>query len=77
MAQAETLWLWRAWSADRSRICDCGVVRAVDAARASGVASMCLGGPWMRDVVEIEVEDLAQRYPQTHANTLNAAQGGE
>ena len=66
----ETLWLWRAMNADRSRICDCGVVRATNAARADAIARMCLGGPHRADVEFIEVENLADTYPQSHAATI-------
>ena len=26
---ARTVWLWRAWAKDRSRICDCGTVNTI------------------------------------------------
>lgn len=67
---SETLWLWRAWDVSHDRICDCGVVRATDAARAKAIAGMCLGGPHRADVDSIEVENLADLYPVAHAATI-------
>lgn len=58
---ARTVWLWRAWAKDRSRICDCGTVNTVsdgDIAEAKSIAWATLAGPWQSQVVEIQVERI-------------------
>lgn len=55
-AQVRSIWLWRAWAKDRSRICDCGTARAYTEAEARSIAWVTLGGPWRRDVVEMQIE---------------------
>lgn len=56
----ETLWIWRAWSAGRKRICDCGVARAKSTQDAEAIARMCIGGPHRDEVAEVELEDLSR-----------------
>lgn len=52
------VWLWRAWAKDRSRICDCGTVRATDIGMARGLAWATLAGPWRHDVTEMQLEEI-------------------
>jgi hypothetical protein len=49
------LWIWRAWSKDRKRICDCGTAWGATAADAEAVGWMTLAGPHADQVKEIEV----------------------
>jgi hypothetical protein len=32
---------------------------------------ICAGGPWRGEIVRFDVENLAERYPQAHDNTMN------
>jgi hypothetical protein len=50
------LFHWIAWSADRGRICDTGHAWGDDVAAATRIAWMCIGGPHMADIVEMQVE---------------------
>lgn len=51
-------YLWRAWNANRERICDAGVCRASDLDDAKYLASIIAGGPHRYTVVEFEVEKI-------------------
>lgn len=52
------VWLWRAWAKDRSRICDCGTVRATELGTARGIAWATLAGPWRHAVTEMQLEEI-------------------
>lgn len=56
------VWIWRAWSADRDRICDCGTAAATTEAEATAIAWRCLGGPWAHLVVHVDVESVTDFY---------------
>ena len=60
---ARKLYLWRAWSKDRERICDCGIANATDEDDAKQIASMCVGGPHWDQVWEIQVEPVRGDAP--------------
>ncbi len=49
-------YLWRAWSANRKRICDCGIVYGSSEDNARANVSYCIGGPWKHEIVEIQIE---------------------
>jgi hypothetical protein len=49
-------WIFRAWTANRSRIADCGIVFGASKAEAQSHAWMTLGGPHAGRVVEMQVE---------------------
>lgn len=53
------VWLWRAWSADKQRICDCGDAFAKSASDAIGIALAACGGPYRHEVELIEVVPIA------------------
>ncbi len=53
-------WLWRAWSAGRERICDCGIVWAPTAIAAEEIARMIVGGPHAAEVRSIEIEPVVR-----------------
>lgn len=50
------VWMWRAWSAGRKRICDCGVVYAENKDAATSNARYCIGGPHVNEIDQIAVE---------------------
>lgn len=50
------IYLWRAWTANRERIADCGTANAHSPEDARAIAWMCLGGPHARGVTEIQVQ---------------------
>lgn len=52
------VWIWRAWSAGRDRLCDCGTALGTTHADAVAVAQGCLGGPWAHLVATIEAEPI-------------------
>lgn len=64
-----TLYIWRAWSLGRARICDSGVAQADSAERAEEIARMCLGGPHAFEVVEIQVEPI--RHGFVHVDSFD------
>ena len=51
-------WIWRAWSAERDRLCDCGTAIGATRNDAIAVAYRCLGGPWAHLVATIEAEPI-------------------
>ena len=51
-------WLWRAWTAERERIADCGWLLAETRDHAIANAQSLLGGPHRHEVVEIEVDEI-------------------
>lgn len=53
------VWLWRAWTANRSRIADCGIARGATVEEATAVAWQALGGPHMSEVVEMQMEPVS------------------
>lgn len=61
-APPKQVWIWRAWSSDRARICDCGTAAAVTAAEAVTIAWGCLGGPWAHLAVHVDVESVTDFY---------------
>jgi hypothetical protein len=54
----KTLYLWRAWTRDRERIADCGTAWATSDEDARSIGWMCLGGPYMRQVKEVDVQPV-------------------
>jgi hypothetical protein len=52
------MWIWRAFTAERARIADCGCAFAVTAREAEAIGWSCLGGPHLLDVVEIQIEEV-------------------
>jgi len=64
MMAGRGLWIWRAWTAGRERIADCGIARADNAAGARDIALLCLGGPHVGAVVEIDVREVARELEQ-------------
>jgi hypothetical protein len=56
-------WLWRAWSGDRERICDCGIVWAPTVEEARKLAWMILGGPHAHEVRSIDAESIVRKPP--------------
>lgn len=60
---ARLMWLWRAWSADRKRICDCGTAFADTESEARSIAWATLGGPWRHEVVEVQTERIGMVSP--------------
>lgn len=58
------IWLWRAWTADRERICDCGYVFAHDEQEAVRIAWVCSGGPHKLLIDHIQTEEI--RTPWTN-----------
>ncbi len=67
-----TLYLWRAWSANRERICDSGIAQADSEDKARDIARMCLGGPHREDVVEFQVEAIRQRFVYVDSHDVEA-----
>jgi len=53
------LWLWKAWSRGRTRLCDCGWVRAEDEKAARAYARSVVGGPWKELAAEFEIREIA------------------
>lgn len=58
MTAHRTAWLWRAWDAGKTRICDCGIVYAETADKAETYARMCVGGPWISQIASVVVEKV-------------------
>ena len=56
------VWLWRAWSAERDRLCDCGTATGATKADAIALAQRCMGGTWAHLVTLIEAELITGRY---------------
>ncbi len=56
--EVRRLYLWRAWSANNERICDCGVAWGLDEDDAEQIARMALGGPYLQEVVKVAIESV-------------------
>lgn len=54
------VWHWRAWSAERERICDCGIAYGKSAQDAVGIALAAAGGPYRHKIEIIEVVPVAE-----------------
>lgn len=59
-SDGHTLFMWRAWSANRERICDCGTAWAEDDDGARSIAYMTIGGPRRHLVDEVDVEPVIE-----------------
>lgn len=58
MAKEKGLYMWRAWSKDRARLCDAGWTRAVDSQEARRNAWLILCGPHAHLVVGMEIQEI-------------------
>lgn len=60
LVMSKRIWLWWAWTEGRTRICDCGTVRAETRDEAERVAWMALGGPHAHRAVEMEIREIGR-----------------
>lgn len=70
---ADRLWSWRAWSAERKRLCDAGYVWGESKGAALRNVYRTLGGPHRFEVKEVELDEI-QRHgePITRGDATDA-----